>query len=338
MAAPKTTVEIVFGAMSFGAKGMLQSRVHNLEDAGALLDVFQKYGHKRVDTARLYSEGTSEQMLGELNWQQRGLIMDTKLFPTVGRVPTGLQISHGPEDLRTQLLESLKTLKTDKIDTWFLHGPDRTTPYEVTLEAVNALYKEGCFKHFGLSNYMAWEVAQICEICKAKNYLMPSVYQGIYNAFHRTVEAELFPCLRHYGLAYQVYNPLAAGYLTSRYHRDTGDNVEEGTRFDPKTFQGKYYRAKYWNDAMFDALDLLRPVAKKHSLTEAECALRWLSLHSLLKREKGDAILVGASNTKQMEENLTNSEKGPLPEEVVEALNAGWERVRGTPSSLVYWY
>jgi aflatoxin B1 aldehyde reductase len=167
---------------------------------------------------------------------------------------------------------------------------------------------------------------------------MPSVYQGIYNAVHRSVEPELFPCLRHYGMSFYNFNPLAGGYLTSRYHRQTGENVEPGSRFDPNNRQGKSYRARYWNDAMFDALDIIRPVAKKHGLTEAECALRWMTHHSLLRRENGDAIIIGASNTNQLEENLINLEKGPLPEEVVAALDAAWERVRGTPSTLKYWH
>lgn len=83
--------------------------------------------------------------------------------------------THSPEHLRQNLTNSLKALKTNKVDMWYLHGPDRTTPYEVTLKAVNDLYKEGLFDRFAISNYMAWEVAQICEICKANNYIMPSV-------------------------------------------------------------------------------------------------------------------------------------------------------------------
>lgn len=86
---------------------------------------------------------------------------------------------------------------------------------------------------------------------------------------------------------------------------------------------------RYWHDAYFDALDLLRPVAKKNGLTEAECALRWMTHHSLLKRENGDAIIIGASSTKHLEENLADLEKGPLPQAVLDALDQGWEGVKG---------
>lgn len=259
--------------------------------------------------------------------------MDTKYYPTVGKgmsksdEPSG-GWTHKPEHLRENLENSLKALKTKKLDMWYLHGPDRTTPYEVTLKAVNDLYKEGLFTRFAISNYQAWEVAQICEICNANGWIKPSVYQGVYNALHRTVEQELFSCLRHYGMGFYNYNPLAGGYLTSRYHREDKEH-EEGSRFDPNRWQGKMYRARYWNDAYFDALDILRPVAKKHGFTEAECALRWMTHHSQLNRKDGDGIIIGASSTNHIEQNMVDLEKGPLPDDVVKALDEGWERVRG---------
>lgn len=77
----------------------------------------------------------------------------------------------------------------------------------------------------------------ICEICIKNDWVRPSVYQGVYNALHRTVENELFPCLRHYGMGFYAYNPLAGGYLTDRYHReDADDKHEAGSRFDPKRY------------------------------------------------------------------------------------------------------
>ena len=130
------------------------------------------------------------------------------------------ELRHTPEQLRENLMISLKNLKTEKLDLWYLHTPDRTMSYEVTMKAVNELYQEGYFKRLGISNYMAWEVAQICEMCRANGWKQPDVYQGVYNALHRAVEPELFPCLWHYGIAFYAYNPLAGGYLTSRYERE----------------------------------------------------------------------------------------------------------------------
>lgn len=88
--------------------------------------------------------------------------------------------------------------------------------------------------------------------------------------------------------------------------------------------QGNLHRNRYWNDSYFNALDIIQPVAKKHGLTIAEVAVRWLEHHSLISAEKGDAIIVGASSVKHLEENLADLEKGPLPEEVVEALDRAW--------------
>ncbi|KAI9686493.1 MAG: hypothetical protein M1822_003504 [Bathelium mastoideum] len=333
--AQKSAINVVFGAMTIGKKGEQQLLI-TLEEASAILDIFQKHGHNEIDTARVYGEGSSETMLGELDLKKRGIVIDTKYFPTAGKSgPSGWDytLKHDAEGLRQNLMASLKALKVDKLDMWYLHGPDRTTPYDVTMKTVNDLYKEGYFTRFAVSNYMAWEVAQICELCERYGWIKPSVYQGVYNAIHRAVEPELFPCLQHYGIAFYSYNPLAGGYLTDRYTRESkggeGGTIEEGSRFDPNRWQGKMYRMRYWNEPYFEALDLIRPVVKKQGLTEAECALRWMTHHSQLKRERGDAIIIGASSTKHMEQNMLDFEKGPLPDEVVQILDQAWERVRG---------
>ena len=83
-----------------------------------------------------------------------------------------------------------------------------------------------------------WEVAEIVGICKANGYIQPTAYQGIYNAIHRKVEPELFPCLRKYGIAFYEFNPLGGGFFTGRY-RSMQDSAEPGSRFDPSKGQGK---------------------------------------------------------------------------------------------------
>jgi aflatoxin B1 aldehyde reductase len=324
---PLTLLHIL--TTSIGAE---QVRVHSLDEAGKILDVFQKYGHKEIDTAIVYGGGSSEKVLGQLDWQGRGIVLDTKFSPRTDLRGPGSGSNHSPEDLRLALKTSLESLKTDKIDMWYLHAPDRTVPYETTLREVNNLHKEGYFRRFGISNYAAWEVAQICEICDRNGWIKPSAYQGVYNALHRLVEPELFPCLRNYGIEFYEFNPLGGGFLTDRYTRET-EQIEAGSRFDPNRRQGANYRARYWNDAYFDALDILRPVVKKHGISEAEAALRWIANHSLLSREEGDKIIIGASSAKQLDENLANLEKGPLPEEVLKAFDDGWARVKGITKS-----
>ncbi|KAJ7122982.1 Aldo/keto reductase [Mycena epipterygia] len=328
----KSALNVVMGAMTFGAPGTEGARVHDLKDVEAILDVFLKHGHREIDTARVYCAGTSEEYLGKINWQEKGILMETKLYPFVPKQPTNQEIrSHSPEDLRKFLMISLKALNTDKLEMWYLHGPDRSVPYEVTLKAIDELYKEGHFKRFGISNYMAWEVAEMVGICKRFGYIQPTAYQGIYNAIHRGVEPELFPCLRKFGISFYEFNPLAGGFFTNRYN-SAEDKPESGSRFDPERTQGKNYRNRYWKEPYFKALASIRPVVEQHNLTMAEVALRWISHHSLMSREHGDAVLIGASSLNHIEQNLIDLEKGPLPEEVLKALDEAWLNVKAYAS------
>lgn len=129
-----------------------------------MVDIFLSYGHNEIDTARVYGKGSSEEYLGQLqpSYTERGVVMDTKLYP--GNM-TGVMITHTADGLRKHLDLSLQALKVDKVDMFYLHGPDRTTPYEETFAMCDVLHKEGKFDRLGLSNYMAWEVAYIQEIC-----------------------------------------------------------------------------------------------------------------------------------------------------------------------------
>lgn len=264
--------------------------------------------------------------------------METKLYPTKGKPMSWMskdEYSLSAADVRRGLMDSLKALKAEKIDTFYLHGPDRNTPLEETLAEVDKLHKEGHFTRFGISNFMSWEVAKMCELSKSKGWIEPSMYQGIYNGLHRGIEAELLPCLRHYGIALYAFQPLAGGLLTGRYKRDT-TTFEEGSRFDPKRNQGNLHHARYWTDTTFDALDIVGAATKKHNLTEAESALRWLTHHSQAKKELGDAVIVGASSEQQLEQNLVDLEKGPLPDDVVKAFDEAYALVKGTINK--YWH
>ncbi|KAF2429259.1 keto reductase [Tothia fuscella] len=319
-----SALKIVFGTMNLGRADAPLTRVHDLKECASLLDVFQEHGHSEVDTARLYGFGSTEEYLAQLNWQDRGIAVGTKLSPKkIGPNP----YSHKAEDLKRGVKASLDALQTKQLDLFYLHMPDRATHFAETLEAVNDLYNAGAFKRFGICNYAAWEVAQICELCESHGWKKPDIYQASYNALHRTSEPELFPCLRHYGIAFYVFSPLAGGMLSDRYQR-TGSEHEKGSRFDPNA-KG-YYRNQYWNEPSFAALDVIRSATKRHGMTTSEAALRWSSHHSLLKAEHGDAIIIGASKVAHLEENLVNLEKGPLPDDVVKAFDEAWGIVKAT--------
>ncbi|PTB38014.1 uncharacterized protein TrAFT101_011879 [Trichoderma asperellum] len=316
-----SALKIVFGAMTLGEKGADQARIHTLEECAEILDVFQGFGHSEVDTARVYGGGSSEEFLRQLDWQKRGIVMDTKLSPAGGKY------NHTPAGIRQGLLESMKALGAENVDMWYLHAPDHNTPYEDTLREVNKLYEEGYFKRLGISNYSAWETAQISELCIRNGWKKPDVYQGVYNALHRGVEPELFPCLRYYGIAFYQFNPLAGGMLTDKYKLDYKEH-EQGSRFDPSHQQGANYRERYWNETYFKALDIVRPAAAKLGISTVEAALRWSLHHSLMQNQYGDAVIIGASSVQQLKENLTSLQKGPLPDELIAAFDKGWEVVK----------
>ncbi|KAJ7916808.1 Aldo/keto reductase [Mycena leptocephala] len=327
----KTALNVVMGAMSFGAPGSEGARVDNVKDLEAVMDLLLKHGHREIDTARIYARGTSETMLGKINWQEKGILMETKILPFYPILPD-VTAAHSPVGLRESLMMSLKALDTKQLEIWYLHAPDRSVPYEVTLKAIDELHREGHFQRWGISHYMSWEVAEIVGICKQHGYVQPAVYQGIYNAIHRDVEPELFPALRKFGIAFYEFNPLAGGLLTDRYtSMDT--KAESGSRFDPEFMAGKAYRGRYWKPEFFDALAAVRAVVTAHGLTMAEVALRWVSHHSLMRRACGDAIIIGGSTLHHIKENLVNLEKGPLPAEVLAALDTAWASVKANSST-----
>ncbi|XPS69670.1 hypothetical protein M3J09_001931 [Ascochyta lentis] len=92
---------------------------------------------------------------------------------------------HAPTALRKHLETSLIELDTDCVDIWYLHAPDRSVPFEDTMREVNEFHKEGKFKQLGLSNYPAWEVAEIYNVAKEREWVVPSIYQAMYNAFSK---------------------------------------------------------------------------------------------------------------------------------------------------------
>ncbi|KAL1643904.1 hypothetical protein SLS58_004578 [Diplodia intermedia] len=138
------------------------------------------------------------------------------------------------------------------------------------------------------------------------------------------------------GVALYVFNPLAGGFLTSSRYRRGQREFADGERFDPGRWQGRLFHGRCWNDPMWQALEGLRPVAKKRGLAEVQCALRWLAHHSALSEELGDAVVVGASGPQHVENNLAALGQGPLPDDVVEALDAGWAKTRALP--LKFWH
>ncbi len=150
----------------------------------------------------------------------------------------------------------------------------------------------------------------------------------------RSLEHELIPCCRRYGLDIVIYNSLAGGLFSGKIK--TAEVPAEG-RYNEKSVLGPNYRKRYFKDATFDALRLIEPVVLKHELTLVEVALRWCVHHSALRIQNGgrDGVLIGVSSFEQLECNLKDMEKGPLPDEVVKVLDEAW--LIAKPTTPNYW-
>lgn len=235
-----------------------------------------------------------------------------------------------PDSLRTQLDTSLKRLQCSRVDLFYLHAPDHDTPVEETLRACHQLYQEDKFVELGLSNYAAWEVAEICTLCRSNGWVLPTVYQGMYNATTRQVETELFPCLRHFGLRFYAYNPLAGGLLTGKYKYEDKDGKQPVGRFFGNNW-AETYRNRFWKEHHFEAIALVEKAlqaaygSSAPSMTSA--ALRWLYHHSQLQGARGDAVILGMSSVEQLAQNLAATEEGPLAPAVVQAFDQAWHLV-----------
>lgn len=283
----------------------------------AMLDLFTQSGNHELDTANQYNKGKTETLLGELiPVDQRGkFFIASKVNPWNDQ---GLQ----PAQVKTQLNNSLKRLNTDYLDLLYLHSPDLETPIEKTLETCFEAYQQGKFKSFGLSNFAAWQVAEVVEKCRQNGWMLPTVYQGMYNALTRDVEKELFACLRHYDIRFYAYNPLAGGLLTGKYN--SVDNLPDAGRF-VKRYN---YQDRYWKPDYFDVLQQLSIKSAEFDINPVEVAMSWLVQHSMLDAARGDAIILGASRIEQLDENLQSMNAKPLDQSILDILDTGWEMIK----------
>ncbi|KAH0528832.1 hypothetical protein TsFJ059_003644 [Trichoderma semiorbis] len=311
--AAKAPLDVIIGAGNIGDRNIDKTvRYDTPEEVNGYLNAFYDRGYKHIDTARAYSTGapgTSEPRLAAVEAGKRFTI-DSK---ALSREPG----SHTKEKIANEVEASLKALKVDQINIYYLHQPDRETPFEETCEAMDKAYREGKFRKFGLSNFSANEVEQILEICERRGFVKPSVYEGQYNPIVRGGEKTLFPLLRKNNIAFYAWSPAGGGFFAGNHK-----NGKSGGRFDTSTFLGGVYAQLYLKPSIEVATDNALAIAAKHGISGHAVALRWTVNHSVLDRKHGDAIIIGASNLDQLNSNLDVIEQGPLPDDVVEAINA----------------
>jgi len=285
------------------------------------MNVLKEHGIEALDTATAYAD--SERVLGAMKAPSQFNI-HTKA-PGMG---ADLQTR---EKIPTYIEKSLSDLSAEKVEIYYLHAPDTTVPLAETCEAMNALHEQGKFEKFGLSNFSAAQVQEIHDLCKAKGWVLPTVYQGKYNVLSRHIETMLFPTLRKLGICFYAYSPLAGGFLTKtpQQIREASAGGEAAGRFSNQGLIGGVYMNIYNRPNNVAALDTWADIAKEEGISRAALAYRWIVWHSILSAEYKDGVILGASKWQQLDGTMEELKKGPLSEKAVKAIDQVWESVKG---------
>lgn len=211
---PVPLSRLVLGTMTFGDTA-------DRATAAAMLDAALDVGITGVDTANGYAGSESERILAELLPGRR----DKVVLATKAGIPHPDQGEHAPlsaDGLRAALDGSLKRLGTDHVDLFYLHQPDRATPLSETLATVAEFVKAGKVRALGVSNYAAWQIAELNRVADEVSAPRPVVAQQLHNLLARRIEEEYVEFAAETGLHTMVYNPLGGGLLTGRRRLRTG--------------------------------------------------------------------------------------------------------------------
>jgi aryl-alcohol dehydrogenase (NADP+) len=260
---------ICLGTMMFG--GATEEA-----DAARIIDRALDGGVNFIDTADIYTEGRSEEIVGRAIRANRDRwILATKVGNPTGAGPNdrGLSRAH----IQRAAEASLRRLGMDCIDVYYLHKEDHDTPLPETVRAIADLVRAGKIRHFGVSNFRAWRVAEICRLCDDLGIDRPVVSQPYYNAMNRMPETEHLPACAHFGLGVFPYSPLARGVLTGKYSPDVPP--PEGTRAgrnDPRMMQTE------WRPESLALAQEIRRHAERRGTTASRFALNWVLNNRLI--------------------------------------------------------
>jgi aryl-alcohol dehydrogenase-like predicted oxidoreductase len=298
------------GTMTFGAQ---------IDEARGIraVDHALDQGVNFFDTANRYTDGKSEEILGKaLDGKRDRVILATKAGNSAG----GGINNRGCSRLHIlqQVEISLKRLKTDYIDIYYLHLPDPHTPVEETLETLDGLVRSGKVRYLGSSNFAAWQACRLYYEARRANRNYPVVAQMVYNMITRGIEQEFIPFLKAFRLGLVVYNPIAAGLLTDKYAEK---KQLQNTRF----VNSSMYADRYWNDDNLAAWDAIHAIASDAGISMLALAMRWI-----LTTGHVDSILTGFSSQEQLSENLKTLADGPLSPDIMAACDAVWQKLSGT--------
>jgi aryl-alcohol dehydrogenase-like predicted oxidoreductase len=284
---------LTLGTMSFGGKGKFRDVGDTqLNGVRRQIQMAIDAGVNLIDTADIYSDGASEELIGEALEGRR----DKVLIASKARFPTG----DGPNDAgnsRHHLIEaceaSLRRLRTDHIDLYLIHEWDGQTPLEETLGALQQLRDGGKVRYVGCSNFAGWQVMKALGIARERGLPEFVCHQLHLSLLERSAEYELVPSAIDQGLGLLIWSPLAGGWLSGKYRR--GVEPPEGARHTSEWTEPPVFD----EDRLYDTVELLVEIGEAHGVSAAQVALAWL-----LGRPGVTSVLVGSRTDEQLADNL----------------------------------
>ena len=287
--------EICLGTMTFG----LQTE----RDASfAILDAAEAAGIDFLDVADVYPVGGTLETVGRTETIVGDWLAGKRDRFTVATKVNG-PMGPGPNDrgnARRHVIAacdaSLRRLKTDYVDLYYIHRWDSETPVDETLEAFDDLRRAGKIRYAGCSNIAAWQMTSALWTADRLRTIRFDAVQPRYNLLYRAIETELLPAAQAFGVGAVVFNPLAGGMLTGKYRR--GEAPREGTRFTLGQAAG-LYQARYWQDETIDVVERLGADLASRGKSITHVALRWV-----LDQPGVTCAIVGASRAEQLRDSL----------------------------------
>jgi aryl-alcohol dehydrogenase-like predicted oxidoreductase len=277
-------------------------------------DIFDRYldaGGNFIDTADLYTNGHSEEILGKLV-AERGsrdhCVIATKFSfnPQPGNPNAG---GNGRKNIYRALEGSLRRLKTDFVDLYYLHAWDVVTPVEEVLSTLTDLIREGKIRYYGLSDTPAWYVARAQTLAQKEGKEPVTTLQLEYSLVERNIEREHIPASQELGIGLCPWSPLGSGFLSGKYKREGDKGTGEG-RLSNANMPFNRFTERNWR-----ILDVLVDVAKKLGKTPAQVALNWVATQPGVT-----STILGVTKMSQLEDCLSSIEFS-IPAELLKRLN-----------------
>ena len=289
---------LCLGTMTFGDET-------DEEGAHSQLDLFLEAGGTLVDTADVYSAGVSESIVGRWLAARPADVRDRLVLATKGRFPMADEpngLGSSRRHLRRALDDSLRRLGVDHVDLYQLHAWDPVTPLEETLRFLDDAVRAGKIGYPGLSNFTGWQVQKAVDVAEREHLAVPVTLQPSYSLLVREVEHEIVPACEHNGLGLLPWSPLAGGWLSGKYTRDSRPTGTTRLGEDPDRGIEAYDRVS-GRERTWDVLEAVQDVAEAHSAPMAQVALAWL-----VARPAVSSVILGARTAEQLRQNLGAAE------------------------------